>query len=528
MNREADNADPKAKAERTLQRVRAGMESRQQVPLVSQLVRLIKDISGQAEKMSIDELVEAISAEPTTLARVMSVSNSIVYSPGGGEITSLHQAVLAVGFERVRHLAISILLLENAQSEFTAEANRELAGLALISGMVAAEMGRRLVPIDPDAAFVCAALRSYGRMLVATFMAEEYSSMLKSCAEGPSDEAFQAAFGLTPVGLGHELLAGHHLPKIILDSMVDMSEETRKQASQNPTAALTAAADFSLRMSEILQNPKLTNDNFVPMVEALSCQYDGSFLLTGTLIKALVGRISLKLASFGVKSGLSLKSAALFRRLDCLANARPIPPPFRATGRTSVPVSAPVATRSRTEIPERDELTLSAAKSLDSCIDAMTLLVREPHPDLRRIFELLIQSLHRTLDLSNCLLFIKHRQSGLFRLTRGIGPLVKFAHDTVALDPDIPTVFSEAINEDRDFFIRDPNEPAMRSSVPEWFCPPDKSIPILLLPIRTPSGTFALVCGTCAQTRGFDLAEKLQPELRRLRNQVAMVGDIVA
>jgi HD-like signal output (HDOD) protein len=528
MNNETDNADARAKAEQTLSRVRAGMESQQQVPLVSQLVRLIKEISGKAEKMSIDELVEAISAEPTTLVRVMAVANSLAYNTSGGEVTSLHQAVLAIGFERVRHLAISILLLENAQSEFAADANRELAGLALVSGMIATEMGRRVLPIDPDVAFVCAALRSYGRMLMATFMAEDYSSMLKLCSEGPTDEAFQATFGLTPVGLGHELLTGQQLPKMILDSMVDMSQETRKQASQNPASALIAAADFSLRMGEILQSPKLTNDNFVPMVEALSHQYDESFLLTDMLVKELVARVNNTLALFGAKTGLSPKSVVLFRRLDCVANSRPIPPPFKTTRRTSVPVPPPGATAVRKEIPERDELTIRAAKSLDDAIDVITRLVGEPHPDLRRIFELLIQTLHQTLDLSNCLLFIRQRQSGLFRLTRGIGPLLKFAHDTVALDPTLSTVFSEAINEARDFFIRDPNEPAIRPSVPEWLCPPDQSIPLLLLPIKTRSGTFALVCATCVQTRGFDLAEKLQPELRRLRNQVAMVGDILA
>jgi HD-like signal output (HDOD) protein len=525
---ETDNLDLRAKAANTLERVRAGMESQQQIPLVSQLVRLIKEISGKAEKMSIDDLVEAVSAEPTTLARVMSVASMMAYNPGGGEISSLHQAVLAIGFEQVRHLAISILLLENAQSEFTAEANRELAGTALVSGLIAAEMGRRFLTIDPDLAFVCGALRSYGRMLMATFMAEEYSSLLKRSKESPSDEVFQSVFGLTPVELGHEILAGQQLPKVILDSLVDSSQETRKQVSQNPTAALISAAEFGLRMAGILQNPELTNDNFVDLVETLSRQYGGSLPLTEAPIKELLARISLTLSSFSSHCGLSLESVVLFRRLDCLAHSRPIPPPFKATGKTSAPLPAPVAKASENENQERDEPTLQAAKSLGICLDAVTHLVREPHPDLRRIFELLVQALHRTLDLSNCLIFLKHRQSGLFRVTRGIGPLMKFAHDTVALDPEIPNVFSEAIVQGRDFFIRDPNEPSQRTSIPEWLCPADQSVPILLLPIKTPSGTFALLCATCARPAAFEMAEKLRPELLLLRNQVAMVGDFLA
>ena len=523
-------SDPelRAKAEKTLQRVRAGMESQTQVPLVGQIVRLIKDISGKAEKMSVDDLVEAISAEPTTLARIMAVASSMVYNPTGREITSLHQAVSVVGFERVRYLAVSILLLENAQSEFTAEANRELAGVALVSGLMAGEMGRRFLPIDPDVAFVCAALRSYGRMLMATFMAQDYATMMRLSTEGPTDETFRTTFGLTPIELGHELLAGQQLPRIILDSLVDISEESRKHASQNPSLALIAAADFSLRMADILQSPKLTNENFQAHVEALTHQYDGAFLMPEEPLKELITRINLTLSAFSNKSGLPRNSVVLFRRLDCLATGRPVPPSFKSTARTTVPAPVSTATPARKEPPQRDEPTLRAAKSINACIVTITQLVREPHPDLRRIFELLLQTLHQTLDLNSCLIFIRHRQSGLFRVTRGLGPLFQFARDTLALDPATSTVFAEALSQSQNVLIRDPNEPAVRATVPEWLCAPGQSVPILLLPIRNPAGTFALVCATCNDVKGFELAERLQPELRHLRSQVALVGDILA
>lgn len=530
MSPSADNPNLSAKAANTVQRVRAGLESQQQVPMVSQLVRLIRDISGKAEKMSIDELVEAVSAEPTTLARVMSMASTMVYNPGGGEIASLHQAVLAVGFEQVRRLAISILLLENAQSKFSEEANRDLAGTALVSGLIAAEMGRRFLPVDPDLAFVCAALRSYGRMLTATFMAEEYSTMLKQAGQCTPDEAFQNAFGLTPVELGYKLLSGQQLPKAILDSMVDPSEEMRRHPSRSPASALISAVEFGQRMSEILQSPELTNENFVSLVESLGRQYGEGLPVTEVPIRDLVTRISLTLTTFSTHCRLPLESVSLFRRLDCLATSRPIPAAFKPKGSTSTPTPRPTAPTQAplTQVPERDEPTLRAAKSIENCADVITRLAHEPHPDPRRIFELLLKTLHRIFELSNCLVFIIHRQSGLFRVTRGVGPLMRFAQDTVALDPEIPNVFSEAIVHGRDLLIRDPNNPSVRETIPEWFCPPSQSFPILLLPIKTRSGTFALVCATCSSLGGFELAEKLRPELALLFQQVATVGDFLA
>ena len=528
MSAPAENPGLNAKALNTLQRVRAGLESQQQIPMVSQLVRLIRDISGRAEKMSIDDLVEAISAEPTTLARVMSMAGKMVYNPGGGEIASLHQAVLAVGFEQVRRLAISILLLENAQSKFSAEANRDLAGSALVSGLIAAEMGRRVLPVDPDLAFVCAALRSYGRMLTATFMAEEYSAMLKDSTRAP-DEAFQVTFGLSPVDLGHRLLADEQLPRVILDSLVEPPPETRQNPFQNPAAAMVSAAEFGQRMSQILQSPNLTNENFISLVENLGRQYGEAMQLSEMSIRDLLNRMSATLATFSTHCRLPLESVSLFRRVDCLAAARPIPPAFRPKGSTATPTPPPArsATQPAGQAPHRDEPVVRAAKSIESCVAVITRLAHEPHPDPRRIFELLLQTLQQTFELTNCLVFIKHRQSGLFRVTRGVGPLTRFAQDTVALDPEIQNVFSEAILGGRDSFIPDPNEPSVRQEIPEWFCPPNQTVPILLLPIKARSGTFALVCATCSGLPGFQLADQLRPELAVLLQQVATVGDFL-
>jgi HD-like signal output (HDOD) protein len=521
-----NNPDLDAQAANTLRRIIAGLDSQKQLPMVSQLVRLIRDISGRAENMSIEDLVEAISAEPTTLARIMSMASTMVYNPGGGEISSIHQAVLAVGFEQVRRLAISILLLENAQSRFSAEANRELASTALVSGLIAAEMGRRFLSVDPDLAFVCGALRSYGRMLAATFLPEDYSSMLRNGVATSPDEAFQETFGITPLDLGRRLLNDQQLPKSVLDSLVEPAEETRGEAGRIPSSALIAAAEFGLRLSEVLQSPDLTNENFISLVENLSKQYGESLLLTELPIREMVARVSLTLRSFSTHCRLSLESVLLFRRLDCLVNSRPIPRAFRPRGK-SPPAASFLGAIPAAGGVERDESTVHAAKSIESCTDVVMRLVSEPHPDPRRIFELLLQALERTLNLSNCLVFVKHQQSGLFRVTRGVGSFMRFAQDTVALDPEGLNIFSEVIRSGRDRHIQDPNEPSIRKSIPEWLCPPDRSFPILLLPIQAPSGTFALVCATCNESGGFDLAQKLRPELQLLLAQVARVGEFL-
>lgn len=308
----------------TVSQISAGLESRL-APMVNQILRIIKDLSGRPENMSVNDLVDFINSEPTTLGRVVSIASSVGYNSSGIEIVSIHHAVSLIGFDRVRTLALSILLLENAQSEFTAEINRELAGAALVSGLVAAEICHQGVPADADLAFICGVLRGYGRMLAATFLPQEYVEAMKLSAGGGLEESFQLIFGLSTIELGREVLTQLRVPKSILDTFEKLPAHARAKGAGNATRALISAADFGLRTAELFQSPDLTSENFEPRLVALSGGYDFPFVLSRAAARELVVHIVGVLECFRCRAGTYLGSVALFRRLDCLAAERVLP-----------------------------------------------------------------------------------------------------------------------------------------------------------------------------------------------------------
>jgi HD-like signal output (HDOD) protein len=211
--------------------------------MVNELIRIIREISAKADTLSIGELAEYIHREPSTMVRIVAIANSLGFNPSGVQITSVHQAIVAVGFERLRNLAISLLLLDQAQSPFTAAANRELASLALLSGLFAANLSRRRLWVDRDLAFVCGALRDYGRMLMATFLPEEYSTLAREAGNDFTDDACRSVLGLTPLQLGHDILSLMELPETITGTLARVPPELRRLPSENPKVALPVIAD---------------------------------------------------------------------------------------------------------------------------------------------------------------------------------------------------------------------------------------------------------------------------------------------
>ena len=328
-----------ALAQLTVGRVSAGMDAHR-VPMVGQILRIIRDLSGKSERLSVGDLVEFINGEPTIIGRIVTIASSVGYNAGGIEINSIHHAISLIGFDRVRTLAISILLLEGAHSESAAEANRELAGVSLISGLVAAEMCRRGVASDPELAFICGALRNYGRMLAATFLPEEYSGTVPSGRPG-AEASFSAVFGLSSLELGRQVMAGLLLPKSILNTLVLLSPQDRRNCSSTATSALTGAADFGLRVAELLQSPEVNHDNFERRIEALSREYDVDFYLARPEARALVHELVGVLECFRYRAGSYVGSVAMFRRLESLAAEHVLPTPVETPVRAVVPRPMP-------------------------------------------------------------------------------------------------------------------------------------------------------------------------------------------
>lgn len=516
-----DLAESQRRVGNTLATIKAGMDSGK-APVVSQIVQVIRDLSGRAEQMSVAELAETISRDPTTLSRIVAIAGSLGYNPNGVEVTSIHQAIGLIGFDRIRTLAVSLLLVENSEQRNSAETNREISGVAFSGGLFAAEMCRHGIPVDPELAFLCGALRSYGRMLMATFMGDEYSRAVELARNSNSDQSFRSIFGLTPLDLGRELLTSLSLPPIILNSLKSLPKETIQQAELSPTAALISVAEFGLRVAEAIASPELTAGNFQSTMEAIGRDYGDKFKLSPETTKEMVQQVSVQLDGFTAKAGTSRDSVVLFRRLDALASDRPLPPAYVPKQPSPAPPGDPKNSPTGPSPLASD----SAGRLLGAAADEFTRLLSTENPDPRQIFQLLIGTLQRALELNSCLIFIKEKNGPRFHVGYGSGPLLVECR-TVVLDPSERKVFALPLKRGEDVLIQNPDDEKMKSFVPEWLRKPGQVLPFFLLPIKDESGSFALVCATSTSKESFALVSRFSAELRRIRAQISPLGRIL-
>ena len=135
-----------------------------------------------------NDLNKVISLDPVLLARVMKLINSAYYGLNQ-EVTSLVRAIIMLGLNTIKNLALSTAVLGSLNTSQTKDAALNLDGFWLHSlcvGVMAKHLARlRNVPSqDQETYFFCGLLHDIGKVPLNNRTPQEYLQALTASAEG--------------------------------------------------------------------------------------------------------------------------------------------------------------------------------------------------------------------------------------------------------------------------------------------------------------------------------------------------------
>lgn len=157
------------------QKLVAAVESMPAFPKsVQRILTLTRDVSCSPK-----ELVQVIDKDPVVTVKVLRVVNSAYYNLAK-QITSIDHAVVFLGFNSLKNLALSIaaigMLPVNHLAGF--DGQRYLLHSLATAGM-AKQLALRLPDADPHDCFIAGLLHDFGKVVVAQFMPAEYRKALE-------------------------------------------------------------------------------------------------------------------------------------------------------------------------------------------------------------------------------------------------------------------------------------------------------------------------------------------------------------
>lgn len=514
-----------AKKQGTLQFLMRRMKHKSDFPALSDSVSAINKLTN-SDKESINKLSNTILKDYGLTNKILRLVNSAFYrQSGGGSISTVSRAVIVLGFDAVRNIAITVLLFEHLQDKANARELKESFLRANLAGTLARDASKRFMAREAEEGYICALFFSLGQLLAQYYFPEEVFEIRKVILQQNCSEEAAAArvLGLSFSELGIGIAKHWGFPAPIIGSMRPLGDGPVKKPTTHDETLRMLAGFANELCSAISAAPKedrskilhTVNKRFaaaMPFSDSqLQAVLEQSFSEMTEL--AAVLHVNLKQSPFAkqVKQWVSSESAEdkLAQSSDGMADT--------VLGDTNLignDDQAPAVTDNG--VPEDAQSTLAAGIQ-----DISNSLVEDFA--LNDILRIILETMYRAMGFQRVMLCLKDAKTGFmvgrFGFGADTGELVKKFRFPLPYAPD---VFHVAVHKAVDIIITDIDDPKIADKIPDWYRTTILAKTFVLFPLTIKGNPVALIYCDRDQAGSIVIPERELTLLKTLRNQALL------
>lgn len=174
----------------------------QELPIFGRTAEQIRALTD-SDKAAVSQLAEAILHDPGMTAKLLRIANSVIFNTSGLQITTVSRAVVMLGFDMVRQVALSVAFVDALlRGPVRERVLREMAR-ACHAAVQARWLAARRHDNQPEEVFIAALLYRFGEMAFWCFAGEVGDELDEALRRNPK----------SPGDVEHALL-GFHLHQI--------------------------------------------------------------------------------------------------------------------------------------------------------------------------------------------------------------------------------------------------------------------------------------------------------------------------
>ncbi len=526
----------------TLEFLLRRMRNKSDFPALSESIGRIQSMAA-SEKESVGSVTNEILKDVALTNKLLRLVNSAHYARGSS-VGTVSRAVTLVGFNGIRNMALSLVLLEHMQDKTNAHLLKEEFLRALMAGSIAAELGASRV--ESEEAFIGALFQSLGRMLSQFYFPEE-AVAIRNLVSAPRDPISEDAASTRVLGLSFEALGlgvskAWGLPESIQRCIVKPSGDPPNQPPKDPLVRLR----WNTRAANEMADAMLHTD--AKVVDARLAQvtktYGKTLGVTTDQVHAATAAARKKLVELAEAMDITVRSdslaAHLLNQKVDLALAEPggqgnnqdvdtiisnelhatqVMPAQPATMAAVTQVAAS-GTAKPVAAPVSDQRAQTLAAGIQDITNAMVEDFK-----LSDVLRMILEAMYRALEFDRIIFCMRDPKTdtltGRFGLGSGVEGVVKQFH--VPLHPTgTPDLFATICSKAADTLISDASDPRIMQRLPGWYSKAYNAPTFLILPLVLKGKPFGLIYADKAQKGGLVVDEKELSLLRTLRNQAVM------
>jgi len=502
------------------------MRHKSDFPALSESVSAINKIAN-SETESINKLSNSILKDFALTNKLLRLVNSAYFRPaGGGSISTVSRAVIVLGFEAVRNIAITVLLFEHLQNKANANQLKEDFLRANLAGILAKDISATAKMRDLEQAFICSLFHSLGRLLAQYYFPEESEQVRRIMEQkgAGEDNAALQILGISYEDMGVAVARQWGFPPLIVGSMRRLpTGPVRKANTQEDRLRLLSG--FSNELCDVIA--QATPEARDREMRKTMGRFADAVSLDPKDVQQIVQRAVEEVADFARIIHLNLQQTAFGKQMRQFAK--------NGSGEAESGAANDPDTMGGTLLRDSDPLSGSGTDSDEAGaqqVDAQSVLTAGIQDisntlvdgyKLNDILRIILETMYRAMGFKRVVLCIRDAKSGTMQGRFGFGPeaneVAKAFRFPLSFAPDI---FHAATSKGVDILISDINDPKIAGRIPAWY---RKAVPahsFVLFPLNIKGNPVALIYADRDEPGGISIPEKELSLLRTLRNQAIL------
>ncbi len=505
LNPGAKSAASNAAKQSTIDFLMRRMQHKAEFPALSESICSINRITA-SDKESLSTLSAVILKDFSLTNKLLKLVNAAIYGQFG-KVSTISRAVVIVGFESVRNMAVSLMLFDHLQNKAQAMGLKEEIAGSLFSGVLAKELIGREFPGATEEAFICAVYQNLGRLLAMYYFHEE-SQEIANLVEQKNiteDQAVAKVLGLTYEELGIEIARTWNFPVRLLHTMQKVKDEkVGRPRSEEERFRVIASLAGELRYITTKAAPEQVEQQLLALQE----RYGKSVALDPKKMTEIADKALKEFSKEAMTLGVDLRGTKIVQQANSwVAEARKTHKslPDAEGGEQSFQETLKEADLENTLILDQDgtESTGGSVRSASRQVNAAAVLTAGIQDitdtlvsqyKLNDLLRMVIETMYRAMGFSHVLIAIRDVRAnaivGRFGLGDNVDELIK--NFSIPMTP-AQDLFYLALKQGRDLFITDSSAKNIQSLMPAWYKKHSGAPAFLLFPIlvdKKPIGLF--------------------------------------
>ncbi|MBT9591716.1 MAG: HDOD domain-containing protein [Thiobacillus sp.] len=520
--------------EGTLDGLLRRMQTGSDFPALSEAIGAINRIAS-SDREGVNELSNNILKDFALTNKLLKLANVAFYNQvGGGSISTISRAVVILGFDAVRSIALSLILLDNLENKAHAQQLKEEFIKVLYAGMLAREMAGEMQLKDVEEAFIGAMLHNLGRMLAMFYFPAETAAIgLLVETEGLGDaKASTQVLGVSFENLGIGIARSWGFPDQLVQSMKKLPDgKVRK--SMNNLDRLRVLAGFSNALCEvILDTPDADR---AKALGRLTARFGDGLSMTGKQLAGVMEKSMQDIAQFALAVNVNLKHSAFVQQASKWAGMAPPPALDANTGSPQDGAAALQAVLDASVLHEHADAEPGADGSkpprssgeiqavLSSGLQDVGNSLIDDAISVNDILRMILEAMYTGMGFAHVVLCIKDGRHnslcGKFGFGDGVQALIKAFDFPLSGQPD---VFLVALQNNADILITDIDDPKIATRIPVWYRRQVAARTFVLFPIIVRGKPIGLIYADRPHAGDITIPEKELSLLKSLRNQAVL------